>query len=925
MKYPHLNTDNVFPAANGSETASAIDVFKYDNDFDYSRFDKTQMDLTICNVPWDMGEAHVGQRTLSGIGHVVDFGSEEARNAYFSSIPDSECYRFATKYKELHRDNEIIVEIPFDIASNLNYLWVHYHLFANDDSPVKFEKQGGFQDWFWFIREAEFLAPNATKLHLAIDAWQTFIYRFDISEMMLERGHAPMKLVTADEFLSNPIQKSDYLLCEDINYSEARISTHTSEFVFNDGDMYAVIATSGDVLSDWGTPDDDWKTSADVVYTPQGVVGYRYIAVEAAQLSNFFNSVLENVPQFFQTVKGVYFASEKIIDLGSEFEFAGFPCRNVTANPKQYELHNLAKEDFAYPARYADIAKLYTFPYAYLYVTDEDGEGVIVHVEDTDGTLMLETSFNMSLPWVNIDAHLSGIGKGARRSVKFKSMTERGFLIQGNWFEFVKKHKIPVYGVRIQAIDDYMFKTYYERKQKQLEADVAKANADASAEAAYLNAKASATTARTNADENALVARQDAEETSETQYGQQGNVYRSANATWSNATASSETEKNNQYRNADLIVDNADLQADFNDAQHQATENINELMYIGTVANTSAKTAAGNALATNMTNNEIEAKERSTTVSNAQGMLGGAASGAVSGAAMGPIGAVAGGIGGLIGGAVNAAFADAQTAIANNLSSTQTAAQNSFNSSMQSLTNTWNSILKNQSTAQSRSNKDNSNDLATGTAANSAATAKANASATDATNDANADRDWDATTANADATNANNYSVAERDYDQAIENNERTEATAHANAQRTYDAARANSTRDKSTREAAIRAGIDSARLLEPLEYGEWSNGESAPTRPVMIASNVITQPADAIARAGDEMLRFGYMVNRRWEFDGEWCQMKHFTYWKLSDFWVRDLSIPDLYADKLRFFLLGGVTVWRDPAKIGKVSIYDN
>ena len=87
----------------------------------------------------------------------------------------------------------------------------------------------------------------------------------------------------------------------------------------------------------------------------------------------------------------------------------------------------------------------------------------------------------------------------------------------------------------------------------------------------------------------------------------------------------------------------------------------------------------------------------------------------------------------------------------------------------------------------------------------------------------------------------------------------------------------------------------------------------------------MVTQSDSSIAQAGDEFLRYGYMYRQYWQFDGNWNIGKHFTYWKLSDFWVQGLNVPDMYMDRLRFFLFGGVTVWRKPEEIGKVSIYEN
>ena len=66
--FPHMN-DTEFP------NVQNVNVYKYENELDYSRYDYTQMKLCLCDVPWDMGEAHVGARTISGIGNVVYFGN----------------------------------------------------------------------------------------------------------------------------------------------------------------------------------------------------------------------------------------------------------------------------------------------------------------------------------------------------------------------------------------------------------------------------------------------------------------------------------------------------------------------------------------------------------------------------------------------------------------------------------------------------------------------------------------------------------------------------------------------------------------------------------------------------------------------------------------------------------------------------------
>ena len=809
MKYPHLSSKSDFPDVGG------VDVFRFDNNFDYSRYDQAQMKLTICTVPWDMGEAHVGQRTISGIGNVVYFGSTDLRDAWFETLPDDECFRFTTKFKELHRDNSIVVPIPFNVASHYNYLAVEYSLFANDESPIEYEDSRGRKKWFWFIRECEFVAPNATKLHLLNDAWQTFIYDVDISEMILERGHAPLAAMDAGRYLADPLANCAGLLADDVDFSEASIVTDTETVIFNDGTIYAVVVSTANPWGRWGAKaDDTWRVPSPWPRTYQGTPAYSATAMLASDFQAWFEGVYADIPQFFQTVKGVYFISEKLITLGTPGTWGGVSCYNVYSGYTAHELVRLDKDLFGYPERYADLAKLYTAPYAHLEISDEQGRATVVKIEDTRGTITANACVNLAIPWVNIDAHLSGIGSGSAQSLRFKNIgNDRYFPIQGNWRTFIQQWSVPVYSVIIEASTEYDYSTHFDRKQR--------------------------------ARENAT---------------QQGNANRSAAAAQAN-----------QIANADTMVDNADLQQAYNTAITERVATLETLREVARESLNTEQTYLGIDYANATTNNDVEAKNRSNAISNAQGILTGTVDGAMSGAGSGgAAGAALGAVTGLLGGAINAHFASAQTAIAANLASSQTAASNNFNANMAARTNSYNGAITNSGVSQKRSDTSDGNDLIDGTTANTA-------------------------------------------------------ATIVANAGRSYAAETGNAADTYATAQAGIASDVSQAALRAPFEFGTRADGSTDVTRPRAVMCDVVTQSPDAIAQAGDAFLRYGYAYNRRWDFNGDWCVMPNFTYWKLADFWISGLNVPDLYIDRLRFFLYGGVTVWRDPAKIGNVTIYDN
>lgn len=833
-----------------------VDTYKYDNELDYRRFNCTQMELQICRVPWDVGEAHVGQRTISGIGNVVYFGSEKKRDAWFEAIPDDECIRIETRYKELHRDQTIDVPMPFDVAAKYNYLVVKYNLFANDDSPLMYETDDGVRRWFWFIREVEFVAPNTTRLHLIDDAWQTWIYKVDITGMILERGHAPMFATTADEYLSDPIGNCADLLAEDVDYGRSSIVRDVQSRVLNAEDMRACVATTANPRSDWGTKAaDNWHVPASPYYTNDGVPSVYIIAMAPADLSTFLTNVTDSMPQFKQTIQGVFFASSELLDFGDSFTFGGVACRGINSSRKTLSLCRLDRESFGYPDRYADIAKLYTFPYAHIEVTDETGKVDIIHIEDTDGRLDVSASLSLAYPAINISAHILGSG-GTGGTVTFANVTARSFRFDGRWYETLRQWDVPTFAVVLDPAREWDYSTHFDRKQRAIDYNTTYDDTLASAAATRDNAYDSADTANTNTNLLTSAAKGNADAEADTLVANTA-IQTSANATITNTS------------NAAALTDAA--QSNGLSQALQAWE-------------------AGYTRAT--VNNEVNAEYASAAIGAAGGALNSALSGAMAGASAGPIGAAVGAVGGLISGAVGGATSMAQTAVAANLKSTQAEASVGLSQSKVNETSNNNNDRTNTQNSANSSNTATGNSASTGISANSAATTKGNASRTKTANDSAAGN---------------------------------TRATARGNATRDYNAASANATRDRNAARDAVTNDTKQAALRAPFVYGNFANLDSATTKPIALFANVVTQDDHAILTAGDEFLRYGYRLGRQWDFNGDWNIGRYFTYWKLSDFWVKGLSVSDLYMDKLRFFLFGGVTVWRRPEDIGNISIYDN
>ena len=783
-RFPHLH-DSAFP------DISNVDVYRYANEFDYTRYDRTQMSMQLCTVPWDMGEAHIGNRTISGIGNVVFFESKTERDRWFDRIPDTECYRFETKFKELHRSNQIDVAIPFDVAAKFNYLVVDYNMFANDGSPVMYENEHGLRRWFWFVREVEFVSPNTTKLHLLNDAWQTFIYDLNVSGMMLERGHAPMAQTSASKYLSNPVANCGNLLASDVmNDNALSVGYAASELVFNAKNMKAVvISTANPVTGSWGAKaDSSWNTDAARHFTQDGVPSYCAFAMSASSISTFISNLSSSYPQFLQTIQGICFISSDLITLGTSFTFASVACNLVSSGYKANDVLTLSESQFGYPKQYSHIAKLYTYPYAYIELSDENGEVTEIRIEQTNGKITFESCINLVYPWLQISGHLTSTGRGNRRTVKFSNITDRTVPIKGDWYKTVKSWDIPMFGVTQDSEEYNDFATHFDRAQMKTDADTAKANADASADTAVSisNLQVTANTANTAANTTKI--------------------------------------------NSDQV-------------QERATNVVNTLYANNYIAGT--------------TNNQIQADNQRAAIA-ASAAAAKAATSAITSALTGNI---AGAIGSAVGGGAEAGSIMATNSVTVNQTATQAALQENYNEQQRDTANLTTQYKAGYAIDNAEAVRDNLNTLTTSSTAASAATMKANAT--------------------------------------------RTQTAAYS----------------------AITNQVNQAALGVPRKFGDLTAGETATTKPMGLFCDIVTLDPYSIAYAGDEMLRYGYMLDRYWEFDGNWnvkgC--RHFAYWKLRDFWVSNLDIPDMYVDKIRFFLFGGVTVWRSPEYIGHTDIYDN
>lgn len=716
-EFPHLNDVYNFPDVQN------VNVYQYQDSLDYERFDNYQMQITVCSVPWDLGEAHVGQRVIEGVGNVVYFNNEKSRDAWFDSLDDNTCERFNTKYRRFHSKDVIILPIPAAALVDYNYIEVKYYPEPGTGEDLDYYGDDTIYRWYYFIRDVHRKASNTTECSIMLDVWQTCIYRVNITNVNLARGHWPCAQVSTDDYLKNPMQKSEYLISDDVNFGEISRVKSTSSIVFND-DVLACFCTTTNPHSHFGTiGENNWVTPA-AIAPNNGATGQYCFCINTGELSDFLHAASDYYPQFFETVKALFFVPKKLISIGEHFNLFGYWAYELTPKGATLELIDLKKEDFAYPKKYEKLAKLYTFPYAALDIYTEKGDVTRVHIEDTAGNIQVCANLQAIYPYINIDARILGVGaSGQDGELTFYNASAHRMNYGGSWYEILKHWDVPTFGIA-QPASSANYSTYWDRQQTLTAAANTQSNANATADVSVSNATTSANADISNANTaaNALVTTtQTSADNDITNTSVQNSANTTINST-SNSSASTDSWLGNELNTA--------LQA----------------WNAGFTRNTTAA--------------EIEGQQKQAAVSAAAGVIGSIASAATSG---NPISAA----GSIISGAISGASTMANAQIAANLAETQ--AELTIGNSQQQVTatNTNNTDKVNNQTSTNTSNTNTTNSTNTTITANNSATAIANA----ATN-ASATRTQANTSANAATTNANASAQvaranAQRDYNTA--------------------------------------------------------------------------------------------------------------------------------------------------------------
>lgn len=458
-----------------------------DNTFDYRSWG-VGTKIRLLHVSWDRD-----------YNNVVKFDDDAARDKWTDEHTTA-TYTLETAIN-VQPDGVIKLPVPFDVLARCNFIVVEYAF-----APIDYETSPRVSRMGYFIDNVQQLAPSTTAARVSLDYWYTYINELDVTYMMLDRGHAPVAATDADQYLEDPINRNLYLTAPDVSFGPERARVNeAAAWIANDTEAYAVIACTGNILSDaWGVSGNrNMQTPGIASADWYGLAGgLDYFALRLSDLNTFIVLCNTYRPHFLPTVQGLFLVPGKLLNLVQKFtweNFTGLDLWTIDTSQKYYNLIKLEKGAFNYPKQYRDLAKLYTAPYAHLELTDETGRVSRIDIENTSGKLDVEATLNLVHPFVGLDVMVLGNASDKVISTAYGYGTSRAFKHGGDWYTTMHRYNIPSFIVSQSQNDRARFNRFFPNAQAATARDNSLASSLASNDTAKTNADAGANTANTNA------------------------------------------------------------------------------------------------------------------------------------------------------------------------------------------------------------------------------------------------------------------------------------------------------------------------------------------------------------------------------------------------------------------------------------------
>lgn len=871
-RFPHMSHD-AFPHLDNVRPSERI------TDYDYGRYDYTA-ELKLCRVPWP-----------SDYRHVVNWADAAARDAYFDSLQGTSI-ELQNSIVHVQTDS-VMVPVPYDVALMYNYVFMRVPELT-PGNPIDYESGPHVRIICAFIGECAYHSPSATELMLSIDMWTTYLPHLSPTMLMLHRGHAPAYAVDVDEYLSNPREHNTNLLTPDVTFGAPDVAAYSEVHPIGGGEKMLVLASTipyTTIESLTLAQDEAGNTTGATYHNESGRYGYQ-VGVDDYEWHYGGKSYtgMRNPSRYMGT-------GGAVPTYMSLYAIPATSARSV--------LDSMAS---LLPQFIQSVHAAYVLPRDVLTLADTTlaVAGVslyrvvpslafkdVAHLHLDKAQFAYPTRYrNIAKLYTSPYARLTvGDGLGNELEVRIEDLGANPLIEQQiSVVSECLRWDILLTGINSAGTNRYAWKSLANTDYTFTlpGADIGRYTLELGIPtyALYLDGRADTAADRwydTQAQRASAI-----------------NTYkatmRSANTAKENADDSADTAKTNADASADTAKANTDASAETNVTNTQnngsnATANTglaNQLRSSSTARNNQA---ANNIKDINVQNvfDSLYLDDEYTMQASDVNLKSEAVAGATNTLANAAIGNAIGVLTSGISAIVNISTSSALSTLSSEQIEGKEAVGQAYHRDV---------TAENVSNASDQATLQNTN--ATNVTRNNVSTANTNA-----TNSAN--------TAKANAT--------------------RSQGTAKSNATRSQGTAKSNAAYSRGTTETNAKAALELARLNynrsghahdmdNPSVYGTVSGDASADALMRRIVQvRIDTQSASAIARAGDAMLRYGYIYDGLWSVT-DWCPGEHDgCYWEASDVSAPAINYDNPAAERaFESILTEGVTIWKDPDKIGGV-----
>lgn len=321
--------------------------------------------ITLTNVPWN-----------NDYRDIVKFDGQYALDAYIDSMETTNTTIDDSTYARVNQP--IRLDIPFEKAYKYNYL--------RASNPAKAFISSDKHNFYYFITDVRYIAPNTTEIIVQLDIWQTFGFDVTLGKCFIERGHIGI----ADSNSFSNYGRDKLTIPEGLDTGAEYQIVETDRYHIMGASLYNILVISAvDLTADSGSITDPKLRAADGGYINNLPTGASVYVFESGASFHQFLTTKADHPWVLQGILSVTLIP-RIQDYITGFQFQ--PFGNPTEAPEgvpnkiTHTMHTNWRNDANFinriiPQEYRHLKKFFTYPYMVIEITTFTGQPLILKPE----------------------------------------------------------------------------------------------------------------------------------------------------------------------------------------------------------------------------------------------------------------------------------------------------------------------------------------------------------------------------------------------------------------------------------------------------------------------------------------------------------------------------------------------------------------